>query len=110
MHGVAAPIRELDIETRSIVLALVVVGGVLLAAGLAASLPKTIVFTALGVFLALALDPIVTAVRRRAGVGRAPAVAIVLAGFAIALGLLIVFVVPPAARQSRDLGDELPTV
>lgn len=104
------PVRELDVDTRSIVAALLAVGLVLLVGGVAAAMPRTLLYTALGVFLALALDPLVVAVRRRTGLGRRGGVAVVLVGFVLALVLLALFVVPPAVRESRALGRELPAV
>jgi len=103
-------VRELDIEPRSVLVALAAVGLVLALAGVVAAAPRATVYLVLGVFLALALDPIVAAVHRRTGSARSAAVAIVLTGFAGAVALLALFVVPAAISQSRDLGDELPEV
>jgi predicted PurR-regulated permease PerM len=108
--GGQVPVRELEVEPRSVLVALTTLGVVLATVAVLASVPRTVVYVGLGVFLALAVDPLVGAVQRRLGAGRRLAVAVVLAGIAAGLMLLAVFVVPAAIRQSRALGDDLPKV
>lgn len=63
---------------------------------------------AIGLVLALALDPLVVSIARRLGIGRARAVALVAVGI-VALGsLVVVFVGPPATRQASQFGRQLP--
>jgi putative heme transporter len=63
---------------------------------------------ALGVILALALDPLVVSAATRLHVTRTKAVAIVAAVFATATVLLVLFVGPPATRQAAQFGKQLP--
>ncbi len=61
-----------------------------------------------GVVLGLALDPIVTAVRRRTHWRRSLAVAAVGAVAALVFGLLVLVMGPPAVSQAERFGSELP--
>jgi predicted PurR-regulated permease PerM len=91
----------------------VVLGGfvVLVAAtALIGSAPRTMAALGVAAILSLGLNPLVENVRRRLRIGRAPAVAAVLAVAASVVVLLGLLLVPPAVRQARDLGDELPSV
>ena len=63
---------------------------------------------AMGVILALALDPLVLAASTRFNVNRTRAVAIVASSFGALLVTLIVFVGPPATRQASQFGKQLP--
>lgn len=63
---------------------------------------------AVGVILALALDPLVVATGHRLGLTRSRAVAVVAAVFATAAVALVVLVGPPATRQASQFGKQLP--
>ncbi len=63
---------------------------------------------AVGVILALALDPLVVGASQRFHVSRTKGVAIVAGGFGALLILLVVFVGPPATRQASQFGRQLP--
>lgn len=63
---------------------------------------------AIGVVLALALDPLVVATTRRLRISRTGAVGVVGGAFAIAGVLVALFVGPPATRQASDFGRQLP--
>ena len=78
--------------------------------GLVRSISRTTTALTIALILALALDPIVGAVQRSARVRRSVAVAMVLSGFAILVAIVSLLLVPPAIRQGRDLGRELPRV
>ena len=78
--------------------------------GLIRNATRSLTWIGLGTLLALALDPVVNRLQQRVGGRRAIAVAIVLAGLLAALVALIGLFGPPAARQARDLSDELPEV
>ena len=63
---------------------------------------------AMGVILALALNPLVVAASNRFHVNRTKGVAIVASGFGALLIALVVFVGPPATRQASQFGKQLP--
>lgn len=103
-------VRVVELDWRSVA---VVLGGfvVLVAAtALIGSAPRTMAALGVAAILSLGLNPLVENVRRRLRIGRAPAVAAVLAIAASVVVLLGLLLVPPAVRQARDLGDELPSV
>lgn len=108
--GRGAQVREVDLDWRSVVVVLAAFVALVALTALVGSTRRTTAALAVAVILALAMNPLVGLVRRRLPVGRGGAVAavVVLAGAVIALlGLLLV---PPAIRQARDLGAELPSV
>lgn len=109
--GATGPaVRVVELDWRSVA---VVLGGfvVLVAAtALIGSAPRTVAALGVAAILSLGLNPLVEDVRRRLRIGRAPAVAAVLAVAASVVVLLGLLLVPPAVRQARDLGDELPSV
>jgi predicted PurR-regulated permease PerM len=78
--------------------------------GLVRSITRTTTALVIALILALALDPIVNAVQRSAKVRRSVGVALVLSGFAVMVIAVSLLLVPPAIRQGRDLGRELPRV
>lgn len=78
--------------------------------GVVRSLPRTGTAVAVAVIVALALDPVVTALSARLRVRRAIAVAL-LSLVASTLAVAAMFLVAPAAvNQAEDLGKELPAV
>jgi predicted PurR-regulated permease PerM len=64
---------------------------------------------AVGTLLALALDPVVTALARRLR-RRSIAVGVVLSGFIAVVLLLAAVFGPPAAKEAQNLSDDLPQV
>ena len=106
----ATTVRYLDLDWRSVVVVLVAFVALVAVTAAVRAVPRTVAAVAVAVILALALNPLVGHVQRRLRLGRGGAVAVVvvLAGAAVALlGLLLV---PPAVRQARDLGRDLPAV
>lgn len=102
--------REVDLDWRSVVVVLAAFVALVALTALVGSTRRTTAALAAAVILALAMNPLVGLVRRRLPVGRggAAAAVVVIAGAVVALlGLLLV---PPAIRQARDLGAELPSV
>lgn len=83
---------------------------VLAITGLARSIPRTLAALVIALILTLALDPVVRGVQRRANVRRSVAVGMVLAAFTLVVIAIALLLVPPAIRQGRDLGKELPSV
>ena len=84
--------------------------GLVLLTGLVRTAPNTVTWLVTGSLLALALNPLVVHVQRRMGGHRMRAVGIVLLGVVVVVAALLALLVPPAVRQARDLGDELPEV
>lgn len=102
--------REVDLDWRSVLVVIAAFVGLLALTGLVRSIPRTLAALAVGLILALALDPLIAAVERTARVRRVVAVGMVLSGFAVAVVLVGLLLIPPAIRQGRDLGRELPRV
>jgi predicted PurR-regulated permease PerM len=59
--------------------------------------------------LAIGMDPIVEALRRR-GLGRGGAVALVALGVTLVLGLFALLVLPPLVRQVAELANDVPAI
>ena len=106
----AGVVREVDLDWRSVLVVLAAFVGLVAVTALVGSTRRTAAALAVAVILALALNPLVGAVRRRLRVGRAGAVAVVVSLAVAVVVLLGLLLVPPAIRQARDLGAELPTV
>ena len=103
-------VRVVDLDWRSVVWVLGAFVGLVAVTGLVGSTRRTTAALAVATILALGLNPLVSAVRRRLPVGRAGAVAVVVAMAAAVVALVGLLLVPPAVRQARDLGAELPSV
>lgn len=104
-----ATVAEVDVRRSGFVALALAVSGVVITFGLARSVPRGLAALAVATLLALGLDPAVSAVQRRTGVTRGIALALVLAIGAIVFGGIGAALVPSAARQVRDLDDELPS-
>ncbi len=107
---VEPPPDSVDLDWRSLAALAVAVSGLVVVTGLARSVPRTLAALAVGSILTLGLDPLVSKLAARIGGRRGVALAAVLAGFVAAVVLVGVLLVPPAARQARELGDDLPAV
>jgi putative heme transporter len=105
-----AVVRLVDLDLRTILVAVGAFVALVALTGLVRSTPRTLAALAVGLILALALDPVVAQVERAARVRRSVAVPAVLVSFAALVGLALLVLVPPAIRQANDLGDELPAV
>jgi predicted PurR-regulated permease PerM len=106
------PARHLviDVAPRSVVFALLVVVTLVLTYRVLSDIPAVLIRTALGIFLALALDPVVDAVGRRLGVRRAAAVTLVIGGFLATASAFAVLAVPRAVNQLSQVGEQVPGV
>jgi predicted PurR-regulated permease PerM len=106
------PTRHLviDVAPRSVVFALVVIVTLVITYRVLSDIPAVLIRTALGIFLALALNPVVNAVRRRIGVQRAVAVTLVVGGFLTAASAFAVLAVPRAVNQLSQVPDQVPGV
>lgn len=76
--------------------------------GLLRNIPSSLTRIAVGVLLALALDPLVVRIRKRLHCPRAAAVAVVASGLAVVFGFLVFVLGPPAIQQAEEFGSELP--
>ncbi|MET3509012.1 AI-2E family transporter [Plantibacter flavus] len=72
------------------------------------SLSTILVSIAVGLFIALGLDPVVVRLEAR-GIKRPFAIAIVFAAFAVLLALLLALVIPVVTRQAVELVSNAPT-
>lgn len=106
----AAPPGGLDLDWRTLAALAAAVAGIVVLFGLGRSIPRTLAALAVGSVLTLGLDPLVSRLAERLGGRRGIALGVVLGGFVAAVTLVGVLLVPPAARQARDLGDDLPSV
>lgn len=98
----------LEFGPRSMLLAGAGVLAVAAVLGGIGAAPGTLTKVAIGGIVALALDPLVVAIRRRLGWRRANAVALVFAVVAGLFASLLAVMGPPAIRQARQFTNELP--
>ena len=100
----------IDIAPRSVVFSLIVVVALVLTYRMLTDIPAVLIRTALGIFLALALNPVVEVAMRRLGVRRAAAVTLVVGGFLAGAGAFGVLAVPRAVNQLSQVGEQVPAV
>lgn len=103
-------VRVVELDWRSVLVLMGAFIGLVAVTGLVRSTPRTLTAVTVAVILALALNPIVAVVERHARVRRTVAVPMVLATFAALAAGIMLLLVPPAVRQGRELGEELPQV
>ncbi len=99
-----------DLDWRSVMWVLGSFVALLALTGLVRGASRAFTWLVLGTLLALALDPLVARLKTRLGGHRWVAVAVVLASFLAAVVALAAVFGPAAARQVRDLGEDLPQV
>lgn len=102
--------RPVELDVRSVVALVVAFVSLVAFTGVVRSIPRTLASMAIAILLALALDPVVGGIQRRLRVPRGAAIATVLMGLGGLLTVAGLLLVPPAVRQARDLGGELPAV
>ena len=102
------PHTVLEFGPRSLLLAGTGVLAVAVVIGGIGAAPGTLTRIAIGAIVALALDPLVVAVRRRLGWRRSNAVALVVAVVFGLFAALLAVMGPPAISQARQFADELP--
>ncbi len=100
----------IDVAPRSVVFALIVVVTLVLTYRMLSDTPAVLIRTTLGIFLALALNPVVDAAMRRLGIRRAAAVTLVVGGFLAGAGTFGVLAVPRAVNQLSQVGAQVPAV
>ena len=102
--------ESVDLDWRSLAALAGAVAGLVVLLGLFRSVPRTLAALGVSAVLTLGLDPLVSRLAARLRGARGLALGIVLAGFMAVVALIAVVLLPPAARQARDLGDDLPSV
>ncbi len=102
--------REIDlrVDARSVAYVVVAILAAFALFAVARSAADTLTRLGIGVVLALALDPVTSAVRRRLKCRRLVAVALVAVTVLAVAIAVVVFVGPPAVRQARRFNAELP--
>ena len=98
-----------DLDWRSVAVFLGAFVALAAVTGIVRNAGRTLTWVGIGALLALALDPLVSRLEVRVQ-RRSIAVGVVLVGFLAALVALIALFGPPAARQARELGEDLPEV
>jgi predicted PurR-regulated permease PerM len=106
----AEPVLYVDLDWRSVAVAAATVLGFVAILAFLDQMPRTTTAVILAVFLVLALDPVVVKTASFMRCGRSVAVGLVLLTVTLALGLALVFLVPPTVDQARQLGTEAPRV
>ena len=102
--------RSITLDVRSLAALAASVAATVVLLGLARTVPRTLSTVAVAGLLALGFDPVISAVSRRLRLPRSAALALVVALFGLGLALVAVTLVPPAVRQARALGEDLPEV
>ncbi|MET1041011.1 MAG: AI-2E family transporter, partial [Acidimicrobiales bacterium] len=110
--AVPAPeeVLRVDLDWRSAALACVGVVGLVAVFAIASATSRTLTWVAIGLLLALAMDPLVDRIEQVLGLRRGVAVSCVLASFFLALTLVALLLGPETARQARSLSEDLPEV
>jgi predicted PurR-regulated permease PerM len=103
-------VREVDLDWRSVLVMLVSLVALLAVIGLLRRVPRTLTALGVGTIVAVACNPPVVALQRRFHLPRGVAVTTVLAAITAFLVVIGMLLVPPAVRQARDLGHQLPSV
>lgn len=105
----APPVRVVDLDWRSVVVAMAGVVALVAVAAVVREAPRAVTVLAIGTLLALALSPLVS--RAQAVLGRrSPAVAVVLLGVTSLAVAGAVLLGPPAIEQARDLSHDVDRV
>jgi putative heme transporter len=76
--------------------------------GLVRSAPRSLTTIAVGAVFALALDPLVSAIRRNWGWSRSRAVLLVTTGTVVLVSAVVVIMGPQAVSQAREISSNLP--
>lgn len=108
--GPGLAVRQVDLDWRSVLVVLAAFVVLVAVTAVVGATPRTLAALAVATILALALNPLVDLLRRRLPVSRGGAVAVVVALATAGVVVVSLLLVPPAVRQARDLGDELPSV
>jgi len=104
------PVREVDLDWRSVGWVLGSFVALLAVTNLIRVAPRALTVLAVGTLLALALTPVVTAAERRLHLPRPAAVASVVVLLVVLAVAAVALLAPPAIRQGRQLGGDLDEV
>ena len=107
--GGAPEVIVADLDWRGVAVFLAGFVGLIAITSLLHNAARSVTWVGLGTLLALALDPVVSRLERL-GQRRSIAVGTVLSGFVLVVVLLVAVFGPPAARQARELSEDLPEV
>ena len=99
-----------DLDWRSVAVALGAFAALVVLTGLVREATDTITVVVVGSLLALGLNPLVTGAQRRLGNRRSAGVAVVLVGFLLSLVAILVLLGPPAVREVQRLRGDIPEV
>jgi predicted PurR-regulated permease PerM len=108
--GADADVIEVDLDWRSVAMFIAAFVGFIALTGLVRNASRSLTWIGLGTLLALALDPLVSRLQGRVGGNRRAAVSVVLTVFLLVVVAIAALFGPPAARQARDLSEDLPEV
>jgi predicted PurR-regulated permease PerM len=103
-----APSRVADLDPRSAIPIAVAFASLAVAVWFVRSVPRTLAAAAIATLFALALNPLVEALRRRTGWRRTVAASLVLVGVGLVAATVIALVTTPTIREVRTLDDQIP--
>ncbi|MET1002484.1 MAG: AI-2E family transporter [Acidimicrobiia bacterium] len=108
--GPSGTVRAPDLDPRSAVSFAIALAILAVTVWFIRSVPRTLTAFAIGALIALALNPLVEALRQRWHWPRRYAAATVLVGFATLLVIAVVLVTVPTIDQFREIDEEIPEV
>ena len=103
-----APVERIDLDAHSAVPIAIAFAVLAVAIWLVRSIPRTLALTAIATLIAIALTPLVEALRRRTGWDRRYAAALVLVVTGAIVITTIVLVTVPTINQVRTFNKEIP--
>lgn len=102
--------REVDLDYRSVLAFLAAFVALKAFTGVIREVPKTTAALAIAGIVALAVNPLIDRAQARLRSKRKLAVVVVLFLIALAFTAIMALILPPALRQARQLGTQLPRV
>jgi putative heme transporter len=102
------PRASIDLDPRSAIPLAVAFGVLAISVWFVRSIPRTLTAAAIATLLALALNPLVEALRRRTGWQRKTAAAVVLVTFGVIAVSVVALVTVPTIREVRDFKKQIP--
>lgn len=103
-------VRSVDLDWRSVAWLMAAFVGLVAVTGLFRASSRALTIVAIATLLTLALDPGVTRLQKALGGRRGAAVLLTVAAIVAAVLAAIVFLVPPAVDQGRELGSDIDQV
>ena len=100
--------NSIDLDPRSAIPLAAAFAALALSVWFVRSIPRTLTATAIATLLALALNPLVEALRRRTGWQRNTAAAVVLITFGIVAVTVVALVTVPTIHEVRDFKKQIP--